>query len=125
VRWDDRLERLGDKVRAAWAGRLDVDAALAALPVDPAPVTADPPHISIDNTTSPRFTILEVSAPDRRGLLFRLLTVLRDAGLEVMRAKISTFGATASDVFYLVDRQGLKIEDDDRLAQLRQKLLAA
>jgi [protein-PII] uridylyltransferase len=125
VRWDDRLERLADKVRAAWAGRLDVDAALRALPVDPPPVAADPPHVGIDNTTSPRFTIVEVTAPDRRGLLFRLLTVLRDAGLQVMRAKISTFGATASDVFYLVDGAGGKIEDAERLATLRQGLLAA
>ena len=125
VRWDDRLERLADKVRAAWAGRLDVDAALRALPVDPVPVAAEPPHVGIDNTTSPRFTIVEVTAPDRRGLLFRLLTVLRDAGLQVMRAKISTFGATASDVFYLVDAAGGKIEDSGQLATLRQGLLTA
>ncbi len=46
-------------------------------------------------------TVVEVRAGDRAGLLYWLTSVFDDAGIDVLSARVETFGADAIDVFYL------------------------
>jgi len=46
-------------------------------------------------------TLVEVRADDRAGLLYRLTSVFDEAGIDVLSARVETFGADAIDVFYL------------------------
>jgi [protein-PII] uridylyltransferase len=66
------------------------------------------PRVRISNELSSADTVIEVSAPDRTGLLFDLARGLASQGIAIRDARISTRGARATDVFY-VTRGGAKI----------------
>ncbi|HEV7224480.1 MAG TPA: [protein-PII] uridylyltransferase [Pirellulales bacterium] len=88
-----------------------------------APLPASPTRVRIDNSTSERFTILDVFAADRTGLLYAIGRSLFGAGLSVAVAKIGTYLDQVVDVFYVTDREGRKILDEARLAEIRERLL--
>jgi len=65
------------------------------------PVTRStaPPRILWLETTSSSQLILEVRAMDRLGLLALLTRALERAGVDIVWAKVNTFGSTVADVF--------------------------
>jgi [protein-PII] uridylyltransferase len=84
-----------------------------------------PPRVVIDNRASNTHTVLEVNGRDRPGLLHDVTAAISEAGLQIASAHVTTYGVRAVDVFYVKDVFGLKIENDRKLAQLREALLAA
>lgn len=86
-------------------------------------VPVPPPQVRVDNSTSERFTILDIFACDRRGLLYTITRQLFELGLSVHRAKIGTRVDQVVDVFYVTDMQGGKIQDAARLEAIRTSLL--
>lgn len=88
------------------------------------PLVREPTRVSIDNATSERATIIDVFAHDRRGLLYTIARTLRDLDLSISLAKISTHLDQVLDVFYVTDRGGGKVQDEERLQRVRQTLLA-
>ena len=81
------------------------------------------PQVVIDNTSSNRFTIIEVEGLDRIGLLHDLTTALHDLNLNIASAHITTYGERAVDVFYVTDLTGAKITSEQRQRTIRQRLL--
>ncbi len=84
-----------------------------------------PTRVRTDNTTSDRFTILDIFASDRTGLLFTIARTIFELGLSVSFAKIGTYLDQVVDVFYVTDQAGRKIGDEWRLEQIRARLLEA
>ncbi len=82
-----------------------------------------PAKVRIDNNTSERFTILDIFALDRIGLLYTVTRMLYEFELSVHMAKIGTHLDQVVDVFYVTDRSGQKILDENRLQQIRERLL--
>lgn len=82
-----------------------------------------PTQVRIDNHTSERFTIIDIFAHDRAGLLFTITRSLFEKALSVGVAKIGTYLDQVVDVFYVTEQQGQKVVDEERLATLRQQLL--
>jgi [protein-PII] uridylyltransferase len=83
-----------------------------------------PTEVTVDNSVSPDYTVIDVTAPDRMGLLFTLTYSLFQFGVEIHLAKITTNVDQVLDVFYVTDRAGAKITDPDSLAKaLRTQLL--
>ncbi len=82
-----------------------------------------PTRVRIDNSTSDRFTIIDVFASDRMGLLFTIARALFEMDLSVSVAKIGTYLDQVVDVFYVTDSRGGKITDDQRLQQINARLL--
>ena len=82
-----------------------------------------PTQVRIDNTTSDRFTILDIFAHDRMGLLYTITRTIFQLGLSVHVAKIGTYLDQVVDVFYVTDVRGAKIQDDRQLAFIRQRLM--
>jgi [protein-PII] uridylyltransferase len=80
-------------------------------------------RVNTDNGTSDRYTIIDVFAYDRSGLLFAVTRALFELGCSVCRAKISTYLDQVLDVFYVTDGDGNKIEDQQRLEAIRRRLL--
>lgn len=78
--------------------------------------------VRIDNVASDRFTILDVFAHDRPGLLYALTSRIYELGLSVYRAKIATNLDQVVDVFYVTDLAGCKIEYPERLEEVRREL---
>ena len=65
-------------------------------------------------------TVLEVSTPDRPGLLARLGRIFTDFDLELQAAKIQTLGERVEDVFFLTDGAQQAIRDP-QLCELIQR----
>ncbi len=84
-----------------------------------------PTQVKIDNSTSERFTIVDVFARDRMGLLYTITRTLFEVGLSVSLAKIGTYLDQVVDVFYVTDQQGRKIHDENWLHHIRQSLLGS
>jgi len=51
-----------------------------------------------------KFTVIDIFAPDRVGLLYHVSKKLSDLGLSIYFAKINTSNNEISDVFYTLDR---------------------
>ena len=84
----------------------------------------DPDHaIVVNNRASDKFTLLEVSGPNRPGELYRITRALGADGLAIHSAKISSYGQRYVDVFYLRDGLGGKIESTDRLARVKTRVM--
>lgn len=81
-----------------------------------------PSRVVVDNETSDRYTIIDVFAHDRPGLLYRIARTLFDLQLSVVLAKISTHFDQVVDVFYVTGEGGRRIGDSERLKQIRQRL---
>jgi [protein-PII] uridylyltransferase len=80
-------------------------------------------RVNSDNSTSDRYTIIDVFAYDRTGLLYAVARALFELGCSVWRAKISTHLDQVLDVFYVTDQENQKIEDQERLETIRKRLL--
>jgi len=83
------------------------------------------PRVTIDNSVSGEFTIIEVSGRDRTGLLFDLARILASLKIDVYSAHIATFGEKAVDVFYCTDQTRKKITREATQRKLRERLLEA
>jgi [protein-PII] uridylyltransferase len=64
------------------------------------------------------FTLLEVVAADRPGLLAKLARVFQTHHIQIQAAKITTLGERVEDVFHIVNQNGLPMNDPDAEAQL-------
>ena len=84
-----------------------------------------PPRVVIDNHASHTHTVLEVNGRDRPGLLHDVTAAISEQALQIASAHVTTYGVRAVDVFYVKDVFGLKVENERKLASLRDALLAA
>lgn len=71
-----------------------------------------PTIVKVSNKLSDRFTVVDVAAEDRAGLLYDIARRLSDLGLDIHFAKISTRANRAADVFY-VSRGGAKVAEGE------------
>jgi len=78
--------------------------------------------IHIDNQLSAFYTIIEVFALDRPGLLFGITDTLYRAGYNIYFAKIATERDQVVDIFYIKDLNGHKIQSNTQVQTLKQKI---
>jgi len=83
------------------------------------------PEVTLDNSLSDRYTVIEVSGLDRPGLLYDLTSAISKLNLNIGSAHIVTFGEKAVDAFYVTDLTGLKITNASRQGTIRKALLDA
>jgi [protein-PII] uridylyltransferase len=86
---------------------------------------AVPISVEFDNDTSDTLTIIDISARDRVGLLYRITKTLYDLNLDIASAKIVTEGVRVTDAFYVSDLFRSKISDPERLAKIKEALMKA
>ncbi len=82
-----------------------------------------PSQVIVDNEISDFFTLIEVFADDRVGLLYRITRCLFDLRLDIRISKIATKGDQLADVFYVRDLEGQKLEDKEQLLEIERALL--
>lgn len=82
-----------------------------------------PPSVVIDNASSDFYTLIEVFASDRLGLLFLITSTLFHMELDIHIAKIATKGDQVADVFYVREAGGGKVEGERREEEIRTALL--
>ncbi|MHB1645255.1 MAG: [protein-PII] uridylyltransferase family protein [bacterium] len=73
------------------------------------------PHVSsacnVYNNLSEEFTVIEIQAPDRKGLLYDISKVFNNFNIDIFESKITTMGSKALDTFYIKDEKGRKIKN--------------
>jgi [protein-PII] uridylyltransferase len=80
-------------------------------------------EVTVDNDSSPDYSLIDVTAPDRMGFLFCVTYALFQLDLRIHLAKITTNVDQVLDVFYVTDRDGRKVADPKALAAaLRERL---
>jgi [protein-PII] uridylyltransferase len=116
-----------DIVRAL-DGSLDVAAKLerraAAQALRPG-IEVPPASVHLVPDASDSATVLEVRAHDRPGLLHRVGSALAAAKVDIRSAKVSTWGAEAVDVFYVVEPDTGRPLDDVRAIAVRDSVAEA
>jgi [protein-PII] uridylyltransferase len=80
--------------------------------------------VAVDNDASDFFTVIEVGAADRVGLLFDITRTLADLQLDVHLAKVATYANRVVDAFYVRDELGRKVDQADRIDEVRAALEA-
>ncbi len=84
--------------------------------------TKVPGSVTITNDDSDFYTIADIAANDRLGLLHDLTRVIAEHGFEVYISKAATTLDQVTDTFYLKDRNGKKILDLEEIESLRADL---
>ena len=74
----------------------------------------------MDNDASDFFTVVEVGAPDRLGLLFDVTSALAELHLDVHLAKVATYGVRVVDAFYVRDALGRKVVEPRQVDEIEQ-----
>ncbi|EMD83475.1 [protein-PII] uridylyltransferase [Pacificimonas flava] len=122
-----QLDRLKRSIADVLAGkvRLREELAQRPLPQRRADAFAVQPRVLVQPNASNRFTVIEVNAADRPGLLYALLRTLFDAKVTIHSAHITTYGERAVDTFYMTDLTGQKLDGSQRLKGLETRLLNA
>jgi len=82
-------------------------------------------RVEFDDLVSDRYTVIDIRAPDRLGLLYVISSTLSDMDLDVALAKIATEVDQAVDVFYVTEKDGSKVAEGDRMEAIRQALVHA
>jgi glutamate-ammonia-ligase adenylyltransferase len=78
-----------------------------------------PVEIVIDNESSETDTILQITSQDIPGFLFAFANALSLLAINIEQATIRTEAEMVEDVFVIRDLRGRKIEDKDKLRELR------
>lgn len=79
--------------------------------------------IVIDNDASEMYTVIEVYAPDTLGQLYYVTQTMADFGIDIHKAYVATEVEQLIDVFYVLDSQGNKLEDDEFCREITQGIL--
>ena len=87
------------------------------------PMPQIPPLVSVNNSVSQDYTVIDITTKDKVGLLFSINHILNQLGLYIGVAKITTQGEQAGDTFYVQDIFGEKIMHAEKLVELENALL--
>jgi len=118
----DALTKLEVDLERVITGRVSARELLTRVSYEP-PSKRESIEVQIDRHPSARHTVLEVLAEDRPGLLFTVAQTLHELGISVAVAKINTEGGRASDVFYVNEFDGTKLDSESRVRSVRERLL--
>ncbi len=123
---DEKMESIRRDLNSVLQGREDIRARVDAhvakwrrrrdgsIPV--------PVKVQFENDLSGEFTIIDITAPDAPGLLFKITRTLSREGLVIHRARISTEANRAIDAFDVRTKKGEKITSASRLRNIRNRL---
>jgi len=118
-------ERFQERLQSVLLGKVRVAELFAATKVSPLMqkvVRQLPPKINIDNDLSAYYTVIEIFANDRVGLLYEIISSLEKLGVYIDISKISTEVDQAADIFYVKDIFGGKITEPSKIKSIRHSL---
>jgi len=104
----------------------------AAIPAPPPPRSPPPrvlrvqaPSARVENDESDFYTIIDVEAMDRPGLLHDIARALSQQELSIVAVRASTRASRATDAFYVTAADGLKLTDPARQRAVEAAILVA
>jgi [protein-PII] uridylyltransferase len=122
---EERWRTVRHTLRKALEGRLSLEYRVREKRRHyPQPRADVPSEVRVINDASEVATVVEVEAPDRLGLLFDLARTFEELHLDVLLAKVATYGPRVIDAFYVRDLDGQKIEDAEHAEEIRRAILS-
>jgi [protein-PII] uridylyltransferase len=91
----------------------------------PFPTGRHPTEVLIENEVSDSYTVIDVFADDKPGLLFVLAKALVQLNLSIHMARIGTRLDQVVDVFYVTTTSGEKIQDVTHCEQMQEAIQKA
>ncbi|TBU94518.1 [protein-PII] uridylyltransferase [Phytopseudomonas dryadis] len=82
------------------------------------------PQVTIHNDAQRPVTVLELTAPDRPGLLAKVGRIFLDFDLSLQNAKIATLGERVEDVFFVTDANNQPLSDPELCARLQSTIVS-
>lgn len=132
IRDESRLHKMASLLEASVGQPLTVSfVATRSLPKQDPPALAEVGRegceaaIRFEDESSADGTVLRIDADDRLGLLYEILLVLTECGINISQAILDTRDGVARDVFHVTEKAGGKILDPARLMHLRTRLARA
>lgn len=120
-------EKIGTDLKLVMAGNLDVEQLFQdhrkKWKRRPKPPSNPTTRTDVQFEDNPRFTIIDVYAPDAVGFLYRVTETISRLGLDIYFAKIATRVDGIVDAFYTLDRQGRSSADHARREEIRAGIL--
>jgi len=89
------------------------------------PTGRRPTEVLMDNEVSDSYTVIDVFADDKPGLLFVLAKTLVQLDLSIHMARIGTRLDQVVDVFYVTTTAGVKIHDATHGEQIQEAIQKA
>jgi [protein-PII] uridylyltransferase len=118
-------ERIERKLIAVLEGNAKIPAAPRSRTPLPRALRVQPPSARVENDESDFYTIIDVEAMDRPGLLYDIATALSSLDLSIVAVRASTRASRASDAFYVTTADDLKIIDESRQRMVEREILRA
>jgi len=123
----NRWERIRSGLLDVLEGRVPVETLFAGgrgrTTYEGLPFSDTEPLVRIDNETSDSFTVLDVFAADRQGLLYMITRTLADLGLSIFFSRIATKADRAVDVFYVKNAKGAKVTEPAEMERVREGIM--
>ena len=124
---DEKWKRAASNLGDALSDQLDLTTALKkkvpAFRSGKAGLDKKPHRVTVDNTSSSFFTIIEVFTYDFPGLLYSITDALFRCELNIWVAKIATKADQVVDVFYVRDVNGQKVDLPDQVADIKAAIM--
>ena len=80
-------------------------------------------RVTFASSPTRALTIMEVTAQDRPGLLYQVALALQHCGINLVAAKVSTYGERAEDIFFISTRDRRPVTDEARLKCLETEIV--
>jgi [protein-PII] uridylyltransferase len=84
-----------------------------------------PASARVDNEDSDFYSIIDVEALDRPGLLHDISRAVSEQGLSIVAVRASTRASRATDAFFVTRSDGMKLVDPEEQRKVEQAILAA
>ena len=81
-----------------------------------------PARMAIHPDNNPHYTVVDIAAPDRIGLLYEILRAVSDAKFLIAAARITTEKGAAIDSFYITDLKGGRVTSAWQIHELNTAL---
>ncbi|HEY7776479.1 MAG TPA: [protein-PII] uridylyltransferase, partial [Kineobactrum sp.] len=117
-----RLQYIKDHIAKALASNLDPPPSARRLTPRQMKSFPVPTETSMSIDDIKQVSVLEISSPDRPGLLARVGRIFVDFGVELQAAKIQTLGERVEDVFFITDAGQQPITDPELCAAIQQEI---
>ena len=125
VKWD----RIEADLRHAIDHRLAIEARLAERALTyrrQRRTQADlpgPPRVTFVDGASSNATVIEITAPNKVGILHRMTKALTELGLDIRHATVQTIGMEVVDTFYVRNAEGRLLDDPFHRGEVERALL--
>jgi len=127
IRNPEKLDRFRGELTEVLSGLVNVNALVAERQpgsyLKPRQAQLVAPRVEIDNDVSAYYTVIDLYAHDRVGLLYEITSTLGNLGLFVDISRISTKVDQVTDTFYVKDIFGQKIKEKGRLEEIQRRLM--